>query len=104
MRIYKMMAMAVVAVVLAGALQVVMAEDAAAAPEAGKAIKAQTTCPVLEGNPINKKIYMDYEGKRIYFCCGGCIKTVKKDPAKYVKMIEDQGITLDKVPAPAPAK
>ena len=28
----------------------------------------QTTCPVM-GNPINKDIYADYSGKRVYFCC-----------------------------------
>lgn len=27
--------------------------------------------------------YQDYEGKRYYFCCGGCPESFKKDPAKY---------------------
>ncbi len=67
------------------------------------AVKAQTTCPVMAGNPINKKLYVDYEGKRIYLCCRGCIGAVKKDPAKYVKEMEAAGITLEKVPAAAPA-
>jgi YHS domain-containing protein len=60
---------------------------------------SQTTCPVM-GGKINKSIYADYEGKRVYFCCAGCPATFKKDPAKYVKKLEDAGVTLDKTPAP----
>jgi hypothetical protein len=60
-----------------------------------KTLKNQTLCPVMN-EAINKKLYVDYEGKRIYVCCNYCVKTVKKDPAKYIKLIEDQGITLDK--------
>ena len=33
----------------------------------------QTTCPVM-GGAINKDVYADYEGKRVYFCCPGCDK------------------------------
>jgi len=33
--------------------------------------KPQTVCPVLGGN-VNKEVYVDYKGKRIYFCCPGC--------------------------------
>jgi aspartate oxidase len=48
---------------------------------------------------------VDFEGKRIYVCCRACVKIVTAEPAKYVKMLEDQGITLDKAePAEAPAK
>ena len=67
-----------------------------------KAGKAQTTCPVM-GGKIDKNLYVDVEGKRIYVCCGGCVATVKKDPAKYVKEMEAAGITLEKVPVAAPA-
>jgi YHS domain-containing protein len=30
-----------------------------------------------------------YEGREIKFCCQGCVKDFKKDPAKYVKKIEE---------------
>jgi YHS domain-containing protein len=30
----------------------------------------------------------EYEGRQIKFCCKGCVKDFKKDPAKYVKKIE----------------
>lgn len=59
--------------------------------------KPQTLCPVLGGN-IDKKVYVDYKGKRIYFCCKGCDAEFKKDPEKYLKKIEAQGITLEKCP------
>jgi YHS domain-containing protein len=46
------------------------------------------------GGAINKDLYVDVEGKRIYVCCKGCIKSVKQDPAKYIKALEDQGVTV----------
>ena len=58
---------------------------------------SQATCPVM-GGQINKEFYSDYEGKRVYFCCPACIPEFKKDPAKYVKKLEDQGIVLEKTP------
>ncbi len=57
----------------------------------------QTTCPV-EGAKIDKSVYADYEGKRVYFCCTDCKAKFNADPAKYVKQLEDKGITLEKAP------
>ncbi len=31
----------------------------------------------------------EYEGRQIKFCCKGCVKDFKKEPAKYVKKIEE---------------
>ncbi len=56
--------------------------------------KPQTICPIM-GGKINKAVYADYEGKRVYFCCGGCISKFQKDPAKYVKKLETEGVTLE---------
>jgi len=56
----------------------------------------QTRCPVL-GNPVNKKLYVDHDGKRVYFCCPPCIPRFKKDPEKYVKQMEQQGVVLEPV-------
>jgi YHS domain-containing protein len=64
--------------------------------------KVQTTCPVM-GGKIDKKLFADYDGKRVYFCCGGCSAVFNKDPAKYIKKMEGEGITLDKTPV-EPAK
>ncbi len=55
--------------------------------------KAQTTCPVM-GAEINKEVYTDYQGKRIYFCCSACIPEFKKDPDKYLKKLQAEGVEL----------
>jgi len=62
--------------------------------------KPQTTCPVLAGN-VDKNVYVDYQGKRIYFCCKGCDAEFHKDPGKYMKKLEEQGVTLEPSPAAA---
>lgn len=80
---------------------------AGAADNATPPPQKQTVCPV-RGEPINKSLYVDHDGKRIYVCCGMCLPKVKKDPAKYIQQLEQQGITLDEAtteterPAPAP--
>ena len=50
----------------------------------------QKSCPVM-GGKINKALYVDYEGQRIYVCCAGCIPKIKNDPAKYIKVLTDKG-------------
>lgn len=64
--------------------------------------KPQENCPVT-GSPINKSISTDYNGKRIYFCCNACPAQFKKDPEKYIKKMEDEGVELEKVSDPATA-
>ncbi|MHC4166058.1 MAG: YHS domain-containing protein [Planctomycetota bacterium] len=53
---------------------------------AGKEIAGaeQTTCPVMEGNKINKQYFVEYEGKKVYFCCPGCDKKFLAAPEKYI--------------------
>ncbi|MGO9620472.1 MAG: YHS domain-containing protein [Desulfobaccales bacterium] len=69
----------------------------AAGPALAADTKPQTICPVLGGN-IDKKVFIDYQGKRIYFCCPGCPAEFSKDPEKYLKKMEAEGITLEKCP------
>lgn len=85
-----------VLVVVAVVLGLVFCGYAMAAQDAGKG-KPQTICPV-EGGKINKSVYTDYEGKRIYFCCSHCIDEFKKDPQKYLKKMEDEGVVPEKTP------
>ena len=56
----------------------------------------QTECPVM-GGKINKNLYVDYQGKRIYVCCGMCIGKFEADPEKYIKELEAKGISLEVV-------
>ena len=60
--------------------------------------KPQTTCPVMKGSPVNKSLYVDAEGYRIYVCCGGCVREVQANPAKYVAELQAEGVELEKTP------
>ena len=57
----------------------------------------QKTCPVMSGK-VSKKHYADYNGKRVYFCCGACVAAFKADPEKYVKKLTDAVVKLEDVP------
>lgn len=50
----------------------------------------QTICPVL-GSPINKNVFIEYKGKKVYFCCPGCDKTFLADPEKYMDKLPQFG-------------
>ena len=43
----------------------------------------QKICPVMEA-PINKELYTEYKGKKVYFCCAGCKEKFEKEPDKYI--------------------
>jgi Cu(I)/Ag(I) efflux system membrane fusion protein len=58
--------------------------------------KLQTLCPVM-GGEINKEVFADYHGLRIYFCCAGCDSTFREDPEKYLKQMEAEGIEPEKI-------
>lgn len=62
------------------------------------AAKPQTICPI-QGGEINKSIFTDYKGYRIYFCCKGCPEEFQKDPEKYMKKLRESGVSLEKTPA-----
>lgn len=49
----------------------------------GKEVIEQTTCPVM-GGKINKDVFVEYKGKKVYFCCPGCEGTFQADPEKYI--------------------
>ena len=56
----------------------------APAPADGAALPpgANTICPV-SGDPVDPSEYVDYQGRRVYFCCGSCPARFNADPAKY---------------------
>jgi YHS domain-containing protein len=43
----------------------------------------QTMCPVM-GAPINEDLFVEYEGKKVYFCCKGCETKFKENPEMYI--------------------
>ena len=60
----------------------------------------QTTCPVM-GGQINKEIYADYQGQRVYFCCEACLPKFKEDPEKYLAKMKEMGQEPEKIEAAA---
>jgi YHS domain-containing protein len=45
--------------------------------------KEQIVCPIM-GGAINKKYFVEYQGKKVYFCCPGCEKPFLENPEKYL--------------------
>ncbi len=50
-----------------------------------------TTCPVSgeKLGEMGKPYVFVYQGQEVKLCCSGCKKDFDKDPAKYVKKIQD---------------
>jgi YHS domain-containing protein len=67
----------------------------------------QQFCPIT-GEKIDKAVYLDYKGKRVYFCCEDCKKSFLKDPDKQISALEAKGVVLEKSPTgsegPAPGQ
>ncbi len=61
------------------------ASQAAAAQPAAQ-VAEQTNCPVM-GGAIDKNIFVEYKGKKVYFCCKGCVAEFQKEPEKYVSKL-----------------
>ncbi len=55
--------------------------------------KPQTTCPIT-GHAIDRSVYADHDGHRIYFCCEGCIEKFKADPAGAIERLTASGVQL----------
>ncbi len=47
------------------------------------------TCPVT-GEPVNKNLKGEVNGRVFYVCCEGCIDIVKKNPDLYLKPVEGE--------------
>ena len=61
-------------------------EHAAMVDEPAEAVAAaieQTTCPIMD-SPINKALFTEYKGKKVYFCCSGCKEKFEQEPEKYI--------------------
>lgn len=46
-------------------------------------------CPVM-GNRVNKNIYIQKDGRRVYICCKGCTKRVENNWAKTLDKLAEQ--------------
>lgn len=66
-------------------------------PDGRLASQHQELCPVL-GDKVDRSVFVDHEGRRVYFCCSACIARFKEAPAKYMKEMEAKGISLERTP------
>jgi YHS domain-containing protein len=66
----------------------------------------QKICPVMS-KEVNVKIFSEYQGRKIYFCCEDCKAEFAKNPKKYVKIVDAElkaiAAEAAKAAAPAPA-
>lgn len=51
-----------------------------------KAEIEQTICPVMS-SPIDKNVFVVYQGKKVYFCCTNCKAEFEKNPEKYLSKL-----------------
>ena len=47
-----------------------------------------TTCPVMDGEEVDREIFIDHGSRRIYFCCEECIDTFRASPQEYLQKLE----------------
>ena len=52
-------------------------------------------CPVMEGEKVNPDLYVDYEGKRVWFCCESCVEDFKNDPTAYLAKLPQFAVAAD---------
>jgi YHS domain-containing protein len=64
-------------------------------------LKAQTNCPVM-GGKINKEVFTDIQGQRVYHCCPGCIEPMRANPDKYFKKAAAEGVLFENIQTNCP--
>ena len=66
-------------------------------PQSSDAVlKPQESCPIM-GEPINKKLFVEQDGKRIYVCCTGCIAKVKANFPVCESKLASLGEAVEKI-------
>jgi YHS domain-containing protein len=55
--------------------------------------KPQTKCPI-KGGDIDKDVFVDVAGKRVFFCCPGCGDKFLKDAAGNLKTMKNHGVKV----------
>jgi len=71
----------------ATAMKQEMAKKETVADEAATQVASateQTICPVMDGNKIDKNVFVEYQGKKVYFCCPDCKAKFLAEPEKYI--------------------
>lgn len=56
------------------------------------------TVDAVSGKPINRAVFTDHQGKRIYFCCDQSRLDFRNNPKKYLDEFAKQGVALENTP------
>ena len=59
--------------------------------------RLQTLCPIMD-LPINRELYHDHDGQRIYICCAGCLDEVKERANEIITEHRNKGIVFEVTP------
>ncbi|MFU8781471.1 MAG: hypothetical protein ACNA71_10690, partial [Kiritimatiellia bacterium] len=59
--------------------------------------RLQTHCPIMD-LPINRELYHDHNGQRIYVCCAGCLDEVKERANEIISEQRKAGIVFEVIP------
>ncbi|MCC8108630.1 MAG: hypothetical protein LIQ30_06200, partial [Planctomycetes bacterium] len=51
-------------------------------------------CPIM-GNRINRQLFLEKNGRRVFMCCKGCTKRLQNNWDKAVDTLRDQAETGD---------
>ncbi|CAN5853492.1 hypothetical protein BH11PLA1_BH11PLA1_12440 [soil metagenome] len=93
---------AIVAVVVLAAAPPVCGHTAITPPPA--AAPAQVYCPVTTEEKIDREIFAEYKGGRVYFCCERCRKKFEREPEKYAEhLVHDAAVGNPKADPEPPA-
>ncbi len=66
------------------AMMVLVMMSSPAFAQAGR----NSMCPVMDGEHVKDKFYVDDKDERVYFCCKSCVKAFKRHPEKYRNKIK----------------
>jgi Cu(I)/Ag(I) efflux system membrane fusion protein len=78
-------------------LQILAKPSMMSLPSDGGAKRPQVHCPV-EGGTVDREVFVDYDGKRIYFCCPGCDQEFLDNPNDFLIKMEAEGIEPETIP------
>lgn len=69
--------------VLSGCEKKSSTADVPGASDGASAGIEQALCPVM-GDAIDKDIFVEYKGKKVYLCCKMCVSKFEKNPQDYI--------------------
>lgn len=86
----------VAALFLATATSMIAATNSDSTKANTNPLKNQTLCPVMK-KPIDSSAYTDIQGQRVYHCCSGCEKALRKNPDKYFEEAAAEGVVFQNI-------